>query len=711
MKKRVTRVEVLPVVAVLVEPRMPTAMQAAMSRANSAVDRVWPACVELDKKSHVVGVRNAGINRALSKRWAQGTIYVKVIEVSQAQRAKGLSMNPTVTVSFSQSKNKIEKMSVNNYLKEGITSADLDEKQLSALGLYWNEGRYWTKEEEEAEELLSEEEYESDDLPELEEVDSLGTKAKGSYAAAVAGQAERAAVTAAMEARVAIEATAQLEAAEAAAKLASGGVDAAHLARQVAEIEAATAAQVARESLLAAAENEAAAEASAAEAVAASVAARMAADDAMARATPTPKRPTTMRVTPEGVSHAVTRSGAAKSAALEARAPSLAREAAAAAKAAANAAATIAAVELDELVIAALEVGCSMARAGLRKLAAMGCGADEFRALGDLGEAGFVAVLADTNEAGYHFTELEKVLLKKHMVPEVEAPMMGGSNGSGRVIEIDIDEVASVASTMSEVEEPAPPQAARVVAPAAVAVSRPASRVRELVSLLRPSEASKLIEFTKDAVLEALLERAPRKVELQRPEAALELWLEKELGLSVEACKTAASCDLDAMEAWMLSLVYKVESERRGIKNGGSSGGGGGAAADGGGEAATFAAMIAAGGVSSTADPALLEALKEAALDPSVKVKLEGVKKLFSEGKPVEAAALLSALNEKPCMAAVYYKAGEVKHVQGSSVIPGANAVVVLVGAVRESVDIWTWRGRCRGCCLRRATPGSWRGS
>ena len=74
----------------------------------------------------------------------------------------------------------------------------------------------------------------------------------------------------------------------------------------------------------------------------------------------------------------MTRSGAAKSAALEARAPSLAREAAAAAKAAANAAATIAAVELDELVIAALEVGCSMARAGLRKLAAMGCGADEF---------------------------------------------------------------------------------------------------------------------------------------------------------------------------------------------------------------------------------------------------------------------------------------------------------------------------------------------
>ena len=306
-KKRVDRDEVLPVVAVLVEPRMPTAMQAAMARANSAVGRVWPACVELDKKSHVVGVRNASINRALSKRWAHGVIYVKVIEVSQAQRARGLSMNPTVTVSFSHSKEKIERMSVDNYLRESITCADLDEKQLSALGLYWNEGRYWTREEEEAEESPPAEECESDDLPELEEVDSLGTKAKGSYAAAVAGQAERAAVAAAMEERVAIEAAAQLEAAEAAKELASGGVGAAHLARQVAEIEAATAAQVARESLLAAAANEAAAEAAAAEALAASVAARMAADDAMARATPTPKRPTTMRVTPEGVTPAVTR--------------------------------------------------------------------------------------------------------------------------------------------------------------------------------------------------------------------------------------------------------------------------------------------------------------------------------------------------------------------------------------------------------------------
>ena len=94
-----------------------------------------------------------------------------------------------------------------------------------------------------------------------------------------------------------------------------------------------------------------------------------------------------MRVTPEGVTHAVTRSGAARSAALEARAPSLAREAAAAAKAAANAAATIAAVELDELVIAALEVGCStggfshvMLERGAKAVLGVDTGRDQFDA-------------------------------------------------------------------------------------------------------------------------------------------------------------------------------------------------------------------------------------------------------------------------------------------------------------------------------------------
>ena len=103
---------------------------------------------------------------------------------------------------------------------------------------------------------------------------------------------------------------------------------------------------------------------------------------------------------------------------------------------------------------------------------------------------------------------------------------------------------------------------------------------------------------------------------------------------------------------------------------------------------ASLAAILAAGGGSSQPDPAMLDALSESAKDPSVRVRLEGIKKLFSEGKPLEAAAQLATLNERPCMAAIYYKSGDVKHVQGSSVVPGATAVVMLVGSVRESAEM-----------------------
>ena len=80
---------------------------------------------------------------------------------------QGLSMNPTVTVAFSQSESKIEKMSISNYKREALVYSDLDEKQLSALGLNWNDGSYWMKEEEVVE-LESEQE---EDLQELEDGD------------------------------------------------------------------------------------------------------------------------------------------------------------------------------------------------------------------------------------------------------------------------------------------------------------------------------------------------------------------------------------------------------------------------------------------------------------------------------------------------------------------------------------------------------------
>ena len=645
-------------------------------------------------KKHVQRVRNAGINRALKSKWEQGPVYVKVVEVSQAQQMRGLSLNPTVTVAFSLSLARLEKMTVNTYKKEALVYADLDEKQLSALGLNWHTGRYWTKEEEE-EESESEQEGSMPDLEELEEASEadaarlVGQK-QPNWAAVVSGGAEREAAGAVDDARVAFEVGEQLQAAVAAATVAAGDVAEARLAREVAEIEAAVAAQAAQEVVLAAAARESAAEAAAAresaaeaaaeEAMAATAAVRVAADDALARATPTPAKPTTVRVTPEGVTPAVTRSAAAKEVTRVARAASVSREAAATAKAAIATAAEVLASTEEELVEMASSVSCSLSRAGLRKLAGGGYGAPELRDLRAGGEGLYEGVVEDVINSGARFTALERAALKKYMAPVEVAPKKGGSQG-GRVI--DIEEVMSVASLESELEDQAPPRAAPVATPAAGAVSRQGSRVGGMVSLLRPAQASEFVISARDGILEALLHREPRKTELNKPEAAVELWLEKELRLSVEDCEAAASCDVDVMELWLLRTIYAEEARR-----GTSGGGDGGEVAAEGGEAATFAAMIAAGGVSSQTDPALLEALRESARDPSVKAQLESVKKLFGEGKPVEAAALLSKLNGKACMATVYYKAGEVKHVQGSSVIPGANAVVVLVGSVRESVEM-----------------------
>ena len=106
---------------------MTKATEAAMARANSSVGRVWSANVELNQKKAVVRIRNAAINRVLSPLWAKGPVFVRVIEVSEAQRLKGMTMNPSVTVAFSQSMAKIERMNVNNYKKESLVFADLDE--------------------------------------------------------------------------------------------------------------------------------------------------------------------------------------------------------------------------------------------------------------------------------------------------------------------------------------------------------------------------------------------------------------------------------------------------------------------------------------------------------------------------------------------------------------------------------------------------------
>ena len=673
---------------------MTKATEAAMARANSSVGRVWSANVELNQKKAVVRIRNAAINRVLSPLWAKGPVFVRVIEVSEAQRLKGVTMNPSVTVAFSQSMAKIERMNVNNYKKESLVFADLDEAQLSALGLNWIEGRFWTKEEEEKELLVSSEEDE-DDPPELEDEDGADemeaavtdSQRIANWAAVVSGNSERAAADAAAEARVAVEAASQLEAAVAAAAIADGDASAAHMARDAAKVEAARAAQIAQETLLAAEAREAAADAAAVAAVEAAVAARIAAEDALVRATPTPARPTTMRITPEMVTPAVTRGGAARSAAREARTTEATREAAAAARAATAAAAAVAVSSgEEEMVRAAKESGCSMTRTGLKKLLAGGYEAEALSALADGGAELYVEVVAEMEGGAAPLNALERASLKKFMVSGAAARAMGGGMMGGRVI--DIDEVSSVASSVSGVDEPAPARATpAVAAAAAVAVSGVMTpRVDELVKLLTPAAADPFIAFAVAAVRDAILKRPTRQVEVERPRMTLELWLEKQLNLSVVACKAAAASDADILAMWLMGVLDEKEAGVAKHVSWGSAGGGGGAA--GMSAEASLAVIMAAGSAANPSDPTQLAALTEAALDPSVARELEAVKALLIEDKAVEAGAKLSLLTARPCVSAMYYKAGEIKHVQGSAAIAGANTIVVLAGEVRESVEI-----------------------
>ena len=386
---------------------MPTVMQAAMSRAQSAVGRVWRAEVELDEKTRVVRLRNGDVNRVLAPLWAKGPVYVKVLSVSEKQRKIGLSVNPTVTVVFSRSETECRGMTTTNYQKKAVAVADLNENQLSALGLCWNDGRYWTKEEERAAlempDLEDEEQAEAEALEAAAAAEADAVAAAEAEASAAALDArrdaawaveasmriEREAAAAADEARAALEAAAREEAAAAAA--ANSVAADASLARDIAEVDAATATREAHERLAYAGEAEETAEAAALAAVAATVAAGVAAREAGARAAPTPPEwtsaPTPLVATPAAavreasptwrVTPAVTRS-VAKERLREARASRAAEDEAAAAKAAA---ALESASLVEEMVAAAASVACSMARAGLKKLLASGYGPDDLRAM------------------------------------------------------------------------------------------------------------------------------------------------------------------------------------------------------------------------------------------------------------------------------------------------------------------------------------------
>ena len=94
---------------------------------------------------------------------------------------------------------------------------------------------------------------------------------------------------------------------------------------------------------------------------------------------------------------------------------------------------------------------------------------------------------------------------------------------------------------------------------------------------------------------------------------------------------------------WLMRVINAKESALPGK----SSGGGGSSSGGGASPEASLAAIIAAGGGSSQSDPALLQALREAAKDPSLAKELEEVRALFQGGKSLEARARFSRVSSE----------------------------------------------------------------
>ena len=232
--------------------------------------------------------------------------------------------------------------------------------------------------------------------------------------------------------------------------------------------------------------------------------------------------------------------------------------------------------------------------------------------------------------------------------------------------------------------------AARTVAPAAMAPPAArrtnGSKVGELCALLDDAASAEFLSFAVEAGALALRGREAGVADRAKPAVVLEVWLARDLRLSVQECREAAQANVDDMCGWFVEALEERGGEGRSVTRNATVAG----AAP---EAASLAAMIAAGNTASAADPMMLQAVQAAVLDPKVGEGLEEVRRLYSTGAPVKASAALAQLGSSAYVATMLYKSGDVKHVQGTSMIPGANNLVVLVGAVREmhEGDVAEW--------------------
>ena len=704
-------------------------IDSAMARAKEMVGRLWEISTELTHDGRVVGLRTARLNDVLVvMRPAGEPVYARVMELSESSRTSTPSLHPTVTVIFSTDKERIEAVTLRTYKEVMQVQHDLTEAKVAALGLRWEEGRFWTESERATDAGALDEDFgpaptlvtESEVVAAAEAAAAeLELENEAAWARVALTQAARMASEAADDAAEAVSIAAELEeAASAAAVMAVGGDGNSRAVLDAADREASKAAMEATEAL-----NEAQSRDDEREA------ALRAATRAAALVSPGPmvtpavtrskmrlsealeKRASVEKASAAAAAATAEASRAAAAAAMRLASKERAEAAAAAAAAEASTAAAAAAEKAAQdargekghgqreaaCVAMAKKMGLRLMRGGVRKLLELGYGADEVEALAAAGEHHFEDVLEDARKGGVAFIAMERAALKSYMVPATEAAPVAkarrGSKGGedkaeeraaarGRIVEIaEVDSVESEWEESDELEEAAPASTRKVLfkAPVEVGRGKPDSRVKELVAMLSKEEAAHFVAFGLSGITGALLDRKPREAEMRMPRAALELMLEGHLGLSVEACREAAMSSIDELSMWLMRIINAKETALPSKSGGGS---GGGAGVD-----ATMAAIIAAGGSSSQSDPAVMQALREAAKDPSLAMELEEVRALFQSGKALEARTKMAVLSSRPCVAAIYYKSGDIKHTSGSAAIQGANDIVLALAAVRESVE------------------------
>ena len=115
--------------------------------------------------------------------------------------------------------------------------------------------------------------------------------------------------------------------------------------------------------------------------------------------------------------------------------------------------------------------------------------------------------------------------------------------------------------------------AARTVALAAMAPPAArrtnGSKVGELCALLDDAGTAEFLSFAVESGALALRHRVAGVADRAKPAVVLEVWLAKDLRLSMQECREAAQANVDVMCGWFVEVLEERGGEGKGVPQGG----------------------------------------------------------------------------------------------------------------------------------------------